>query len=336
MDFGTNSGGMEADGPDKDQSAPAKAGPADESTGLVRHGNGMGSAKDGNAHILGQARNLLLISQLLDMGFDVKASEEALQATGGSSAEKAADWLLGGSANPKPGGGQEPTKQTTVNQFFVPPTRKRAVSEQPEDKQVRSSLWARRGPETEGRPAKLQRIEPPPAKLAPPGGAAQPAKKQVKFTPLAERMRPQTLDDLVGQEQLVGPGTMLRSLILSNAVPSMILWGPPGSGKTTLARVIAKMVSSRFVQLSAVTAGVKEVREVLEQARNGRRLGQRTLLFVDETHRFNKSQQVGPALTTWDLIECTENPMIECTENPMIDAQSKSMILDLGNIFIGR
>lgn len=287
---GTGSGSDAVPASERDKPRPPISGAADSMT----VGNGGGSTADGNAQILGRARNLLLISQLLDMGFDVKAAEDALQATGGGSAEKAADWLLGErNAGGTKGGGLEPTKQTTVNQFFTPPVAKRAASADPDDR-GKASLWARRGAEAEGRPAKLQRLEPPPAKLAPLEGLVTPPKKQAKFTPLAEKLRPQTLDDLVGQEQLVGPGTMLRSLIMSNAVPSMIFWGPPGSGKTTLARVIARLVSSRFVQLSAVTAGVKEVREVLEAAKNARRMGQRTLLFVDETHRFNKSQQVGP------------------------------------------
>ncbi len=109
-------------------------------------------------------------------------------------------------------------------------------------------------------------------------------------SPLAERVRPHTLDEFAGQEHLLGEGKPLRVLIGKDRLPSMILWGPPGSGKTTLARLIAGTTDASFVQLSAVTAGVKDVRAVLEQA-SARRAGKRTILFIDEIHRFNKAQQ---------------------------------------------
>ena len=105
--------------------------------------------------------------------------------------------------------------------------------------------------------------------------------------PIAERLRPAKLEDLIGQEHLVGDGAILRKAINSNMIPSMIFWGPPGVGKTTLANIIANQVKSPFHTLSAVSAGVKEVREVIQRA--GRI--QRTILFIDEIHRFNKSQQ---------------------------------------------
>jgi putative ATPase len=105
--------------------------------------------------------------------------------------------------------------------------------------------------------------------------------------PLAERLRPSTLEDLIGQEHLVGEGAILRKAINSSQIPSMIFWGPPGVGKTTLANIIANQVKAPFHTLSAVSAGVKEVREVINRA--GRL--QRTILFIDEIHRFNKSQQ---------------------------------------------
>eukprot|EP00850_Spirogloea_muscicola_P004331 SM000018S03696 [mRNA] locus=s18:795497:799165:- [translate_table: standard] len=136
------------------------------------------------------------------------------------------------------------------------------------------------------------------------------------FTPLAERMRPRSLDDIAGQDHLLGPGRILRKLLAKGAVPSMILWGPPGSGKTTLARIISQMVSFRYVALSAVTSGVKDVRAVLDAAKATRKCGQRTLLFVDEVHRFNKSQQDAflPAVEAGDVIlvgATTENPSFE-------------------------
>lgn len=109
--------------------------------------------------------------------------------------------------------------------------------------------------------------------------------------PLAERMRPRSLDEIVGQAHLIGPGAPLRVLIESDRLPSLIFWGPPGSGKTTLARVIAATTKSRFVAFSAVTSGIKEAREIIARAIEDRRLGRRTLFFIDEIHRFNKAQQ---------------------------------------------
>ena len=110
--------------------------------------------------------------------------------------------------------------------------------------------------------------------------------------PLAARLRPKTLDEVVGQRHLVGPGAPLRVLVEADRLGSVILWGPAGTGKTTLARLLADATSKAFVPLSAVASGVKDVREALEEAR--RRLGEQgqgTILFVDEVHRFNKSQQ---------------------------------------------
>jgi putative ATPase len=109
--------------------------------------------------------------------------------------------------------------------------------------------------------------------------------------PLAERMRPTTLDEIVGQDHLLGPGKPLRTAIERDQPPSMILWGPPGVGKTTLAQIVAQMTKSDFLPFSAVVSGIKEIKEIMQAAEKTRRLGRRTILFVDEIHRFNKAQQ---------------------------------------------
>jgi len=109
--------------------------------------------------------------------------------------------------------------------------------------------------------------------------------------PLAERMRPETLDALVGQEHVTGPGGLIRQAVEKDRIFSMILWGPPGCGKTTLAGIIARQTRSRFLQFSAVLSGVKEIRSVIDQAQVMRASGKKTVLFVDEIHRFNKAQQ---------------------------------------------
>ncbi len=117
-------------------------------------------------------------------------------------------------------------------------------------------------------------------------------KDTAKTAPLADRMRPRTLDELVGQRQLVGPGAPIRVLIEADQTPSMLLWGPPGSGKTTLARIIAKLTKSTFVPLSAVASGIADLKKVVAEATERRKLfSLRTILFVDEIHRWNKAQQ---------------------------------------------
>ncbi len=134
--------------------------------------------------------------------------------------------------------------------------------------------------------------------------------------PLAARLRPRTLDEYVGQQHLVGPGKPLRKAVETGHLHSMILWGPPGVGKTTLARIVAAQIDARFETISAVLAGVKEIREIVERARQALTQGRRTVLFVDEVHRFNKAQQdaflphVEEGLLTF-IGATTENPSFE-------------------------
>ena len=134
--------------------------------------------------------------------------------------------------------------------------------------------------------------------------------------PLANRVRPNTLAEFVGQEHLLGEGKILRQLILADQVPSMIFWGPPGVGKTTLAKIIASTTKANFIIFSAVTSGIKEIKEVMEQAEKNRLNGLKTILFVDEIHRFNKAQQDAflPYVEKGSIIligATTENPSFE-------------------------
>ena len=134
--------------------------------------------------------------------------------------------------------------------------------------------------------------------------------------PLAARLRPQNLDEFFGQKHLLGEGKILRRLIEGDKISSMIFWGPPGVGKTTLARIIAKKTQANFIDFSAVTSGIKEIKQVMEQAENNRRFGEKTILFIDEIHRFNKAQQDAflPYVEKGSIIligATTENPSFE-------------------------
>ena len=149
--------------------------------------------------------------------------------------------------------------------------------------------------------------------------------------PLAERMRPETLADVVGQEHLVGAKKIIRQIIERKEPTSLILWGPPGTGKTTLARIIAKETEAEFVELSAVTSGKADVAKVIERAGQNQRLGMRTILFVDEIHRFNKAQQDAflPHVEAGTIVligATTENPSFEVI-NPLL-SRSRVLVLE--------
>ena len=137
-----------------------------------------------------------------------------------------------------------------------------------------------------------------------------------RIAPLASRLRPETLDDYVGQKHLLGEGKVLKNMLDRDLVSSMIFWGPPGVGKTTLARIIANMTHSSFIDFSAVTSGIKEIKDVMKQAENDRLSGLKTIVFVDEIHRFNKAQQDAflPYVEKGSIIligATTENPSFE-------------------------
>ena len=150
-------------------------------------------------------------------------------------------------------------------------------------------------------------------------------------SPLADRMRPRTLDEIVGQDELLAPGRPLREAIEHDALQSIILWGPPGTGKTTLARVIALLTRAHFISFSAVLSGIKEIRAVMAEAEDARRRrGRRTILFIDEIHRFNKAQQDAflPRVESGDIVligATTENPSFEV--NSALLSRSKVFVL---------
>ncbi|MDD4074206.1 MAG: AAA family ATPase [Candidatus Pacebacteria bacterium] len=147
--------------------------------------------------------------------------------------------------------------------------------------------------------------------------------------PLADRMRPNNLDDFLGQEEIIGENKLLREAIKADNIPSMIFWGPPGTGKTTLALIIAEKTNSEFLRISAVSSGLKDLREIIEKAKINQRLGKRTILFIDEIHRWNKTQQDA-------LLPHIENGLITLigatTENPSFEV--RGALLSRARVFV--
>ena len=153
--------------------------------------------------------------------------------------------------------------------------------------------------------------------------------------PLAAKLRPQTLEDFAGQEHLISPGKILYRIIQGDKIPSMIFWGPPGVGKTTLAGIIARKTHAQFINFSAVTSGIKEIREVMHQAEANKNFGERTIVFVDEIHRFNKAQQDAflPFVEKGSIIligATTENPSFEI--NGALLSRCKVFVLKALNV----
>jgi putative ATPase len=153
----------------------------------------------------------------------------------------------------------------------------------------------------------------------------------IDLRPLAERMRPETLEEVIGQQHLVSAGKIIHEIITRQSPTSLILWGPPGSGKTTLARIIANQTDAEFIELSAVTSGKADITKVIERAEQNRRLGMRTILFVDEIHRFNKAQQDGflPHVEAGTIVligATTENPSFEVI-TPLL-SRSRVLVLE--------
>lgn len=252
------------------------------------------------------------MQQLLSMGFPDELAAQALAATGGKSTVKATEWILTHKSNTS-------TIQPKLDRFFQSQSQSQSPTPQhSQEEQQQPSKRPKPSP-----PPPLQQPQPQPLQQQqnwPSFFLKTSEKKQANthiHEPLYERLRPKTLDDVVGQDHLLAPNSLLRSAIQRNRLPSILLWGPPGTGKTTIAKAIVNTAPStfyRFVSLSAVTSGVKDVRDAVDQARKLRlKSNQTTVLFVDEVHRFNKSQQDSflPVIEDGSIVfvgATTENP----------------------------
>ncbi|KAK9670070.1 hypothetical protein RND81_13G174900 [Saponaria officinalis] len=243
------------------------------------------------------------MSQLISMGFSTDLAAQALRATGGNSTLKATEWLLSHHSpplQPPP----PPSQQPKLDKFFpfYHPNKRLKLSPSPP---TPPPLFAKC--------SDAARVS---EHLSAVSKGSDPSSSLVS-EPLAERMRPRNIDQIVGQDHILGPTSLLTSAVKCGKLPSIVLWGPPGTGKTSIARALVNStasVSYKFVCLSAVTSGVKDVREVVDEARKLRsKNGRKTVLFVDEVHRFNKGQQDSflPVIEDGSIVfigATTENP----------------------------
>ncbi|XP_004491631.1 uncharacterized protein [Cicer arietinum] len=265
------------------------------------------------------------MQQLLSMGFPDELAAQALAATGGKSTVKATEWILTHkpNSNPIPNPNPNPSSfafQPKLDRFFQSPSPPPPIDSQQQQKEEEQQQQA-------DEPTK--RIKLSPQTQTQTQTQTQQNKSAFFFNrskkqtqthgPLYERLRPRTLDEVVGQDHLLANNSILRSAIQRNRLPSILLWGPPGTGKTTIAKAIVNSSPTtstfyRFVSLSAVTSGVKDVRDAVDEARKLRiKTNQTTVLFVDEVHRFNKSQQDSflPVIEDGSIVfvgATTENP----------------------------